>query len=402
MVHKICEIIYDEVMVVDSEFWKGREDEDVFSEGARKKILKKNILEKIKNMKNLRLVRMKISMKELKKSLKIIFIKEAFIKYKYVVLASSFFGIFWLFQNNGVSECKDMMDNIKSVITIIGVSIALIISFLISKLYFDKTIGIERKKIKDTYSKKLTGIRLLLKHVYDNSTFWVTLSDSKNIKNIIEEKHSTLTYKSFCKLDYWGKENLCKSIGINCTLIECYLAIKYIVDYEKPLSVDNLEVVYNLKDLKVLNEMFYKAGLLFDRGQSSSLPDFKDVHDAFSYKILEILNICGISAKNKALSNDDLLDVFSNIHEAYIDKIIKFSKKRISLNAIFLRINFFIYVIIMLLSIVFLSVNNATFDKIYWGNIIITTLIINTIDLTINIFKLFKEESEIKEFLSYE
>jgi hypothetical protein len=135
--------------------------------------------------------------------------------------------ILFIVSFNTISKLEIVDENtvatLETVITAQGIIIAIITTFIFSKIFTERNERIGRKRIIDSYSKKLTALRRLAHKLIAHNEFWLN-EDPK----IIDDKCSGLSVFQFRELDYKTYSEVIKDTGLSEMTIQAYLAAKWL------------------------------------------------------------------------------------------------------------------------------------------------------------------------------
>ena len=119
-------------------------------------------------------------------------------------------------------------------ISSISIIIAIIITYLFSKLFAEKTERVQRKSDIDLLSHKITAFRKLAFQVKGFYEFWKF--GEKNVKGIIERKYKNLSLEDIAtnKIKFEQLKEIEKEVGSRA--LQGYLGIKGLENHEKTIK----------------------------------------------------------------------------------------------------------------------------------------------------------------------
>lgn len=306
----------------------------------------------------------------------------------YLSLGGLFCYVFGCFEQNKVESISSVLNTI---ITCLGIIIAIIITYFFSKLYSERSERIIRKQHIDKYAIRITAVRRISSLLKSHHDFWNQFEGLKHKLNT-ENKHMTLP--EFRSLDYDSLIKLTRDLGEDP--VQTYLSIKYL---EKPSGVPfNPFSMYNHRNytLNELENMEYACSVIWNFFSDY----YKDSNWAnmHSHQRNAIEQNLKVIYPNHELHNKKLLvNVFSDIQEDIQKAYYLTFVNKISVFKLYGRIliNILVFVVIILISVFLLNIMcvNASFYK----NIIVSVFIVNLIDFFRNIYKRVKTDLNITE-----
>lgn len=318
----------------------------------------------------------------------------------YILLAFVFFYLFMLNVNDKEFNKKEILTILISTASII---VAIIITYLFSKLFTEKTIRIERKKEIDSLSIKITDLRRIAHRIRRMHEFW-KFKDT-NVKSIIDRKYPTLTYEEYRSENRIKKYSPEEILVINEELYgtdgQAYLALKGLEDGASDFSFYN-EVNpqnYSIDDISRYKAYSNSFWYLLENSDDA-IVNFKNIHSFWLNIISELyFKITGrhIDEINYKSQIKDLLSEYDNVvfeKHAYLTALNSDIFPAAFKNSF---LNMLIYVLIVLASL-FVFILNVDFRTSLIMTISIVSLFMtNTIALIIIIAQAIKRELNIKE-----
>src|SRR5690606_30789049 len=95
---------------------------------------------------------------------------------------------------NNETEIIEYKEIIKTILTTTGVTVAIIITFLFSKLFSERNERIERKRLIDIESKKITAFRKICHFLRSSNEFWNPFG---NLKRKLDREYNNLTLRNY-------------------------------------------------------------------------------------------------------------------------------------------------------------------------------------------------------------
>lgn len=325
--------------------------------------------------------------------------------YRILTYELSLIFSFLIFINFTDYDKFNKTDTLSTMISVISIILAIIITYLFSKLFSEKTIKIERKKEIDELSKKITYLRKIAFHIRGMHEFW-KFKDI-NIKSRLDHKYSELTYERYRGLvlkdekEFTYEESSKIDEDIYGTSGQAYLALKALEDGENSFvffSEFNPKN-YSLEDIGRYIEYAGSFWYLLDRSDKDTV-NFNNVNK-YNLKFIDdlYLKITG-NQINKEDYRKSIKDLFSHFNSEIFEKhyflnnlnsdnfppIFKSSFYNMLVFLILLILSLFVYVI---------DVNNI-FN--YLASITLLSLFIsNTIDLILITMQSIKTELNVTD-----
>lgn len=299
-------------------------------------------------------------------------------------------------------EKKETLNTIISASSII---LAIIVTYLFSKLFAEKSIRIERKKEIDEFSKKITYLRRIAFHIRGMHDFWSY--KEHNLKSTIDRNYADLLYEEFRGVKIPGIRSFSyeKLDQINKEIFgsdgQAYLALKALEDDENS-SVMFSEFNprnYSLNDIARYKEYSGSFWYFLD----CSDPTFYDFRRVNRFK-LNFVDELYFKITGKQINQEDyrksLKDLFSNYDSEIFEKHYFLN----SLNSDTLPrlfqvsfLNMLVFLILLILSIIIHTVKLNIFIEYLSTIFLLTMFISNSIDLIIITFQTIKNELDVKD-----
>ncbi|PZU83530.1 MAG: hypothetical protein DI529_12525 [Chryseobacterium sp.] len=322
-----------------------------------------------------------------------------------IFLVTSFFS-YKIFLNFASPYVFDKTIILSNLITTISVLIAIIITYLFSKLFSEKSIRVDRKKDIDELAKKLTYLRRIAFHLRGMNRFW-NFKDF-NPKSVIDYKYKDLTWEQYRGLDDkdLNKRDYRKiSYEIGEISGQAYLALKGLQDDESDYSFfgEFHPLTYSLNDLAKYRDYSNSVWYFFENSDSEIVNLAKE-----NRRSLNFVDELYLKIFNKKIDKDNynksIKDTFSYFESEVFDKLIYLT----SLNTnyfpkplIYSFLNMLVYLIILLLSIFILVLNIKEYSAFIYTILILSLFIANTFDLIVIMFYSIKKELKIDDILKF-
>ncbi|AXG74492.1 hypothetical protein DVK85_09695 [Flavobacterium arcticum] len=292
-------------------------------------------------------------------------------------------------------------------ISVVSIIIAIIITYLFSKLFFEKAIMIERKKEIDKISKKITYLRRIAYHIVGFHDFWRL--ESVSIKSKIDSKYPELTYEIYRgddeenrnKISQEERDQVDNDISMSG---QAYLALKGLQDTRNSFEMftEFNPKNYSIEDIQRYDEYVSSVWYFLDK-PNQSMYDFNRVN---SYS-LEFVKELYFKIMNKPINDNEYRTEIKELFNHFTEDVFK---KHLYLNSLnknryfnLFRYSFYnmlIFLIVLILS-VFVYVVQGSEKFEYIATLFLLTLFIsNTIDLIIITYQSIKSELNVEEVYS--
>jgi hypothetical protein len=295
---------------------------------------------------------------------------------------------------------EEILDNLISTNSVI---IAIIITFLFSKLFAEKTIRIERKKEIDELALKVTYMRRIAFHIRGLHEFWKF--DNINIKSIIDNKYNKLTYEEYRGYGKFKNKTYEEFKKIDQDIYgtdgQAYLSLKELEDGENLFNFfsEFNPKNYSLNDIERFRE--YSGSFLYLLENSDdSIVNFNNVSSYKKTFIEELYLKIMKTSINKSDYKGSLKNLFSHFESEIFDKI----QYLISLNSnpfpkilINSFLNLLVFLVLLISSLFILIINLNYYYSFVLSIGVISIFIANTIDLIILTYYSIKDELNINE-----
>lgn len=285
-------------------------------------------------------------------------IKEFYFKRRDVFLSYMWIGVRCLcllafgcillafFENKKV-EYGSSVRILETIISCLGIFIAIIITYFFSKLYSERSERIMRKQRIDKFSIKITAVRRIATFLKSQHEFW---DNFKHLRYKIDTQNRYMTLPSFLDLNFDDLMKFTKDIGEQP--IQTYLSIKYL-EHPSP-SIFNPFSLHNHRNytLDELYTMKYACSVIwsfFDRNYTNE--DLNIIKSFYKEPIIENLKI--LYPEKDSFDNRLLVNVFSDIQPVLEESHYLTYINNISIFGIYGRI---LYNVLIFISIILSSV----------------------------------------------
>ena len=307
--------------------------------------------------------------------------------------------------NNTSENNFDKKEVLSLLFSIISILFAILVTYIYSKLFAEKTIRIERKKEIDEYSLKITSLRSIAFHILGLHEFW-KFQDA-NIKSAVDYHYPDLKYEEFRGYDLPGLRKFTYeewteiNDKIHSTSGQAYLALKGLTDGENNFSFYHTvnPQNYSLNTIQSFIEYCNSFWYLLENSDDR-IVNFNGVHSHWLEPIFEShFRITGKKIKKENLKDEikNLMVIFTTeIFEKhyYLTKLNSDFFPRIFRHNLF---NLLIFLIILVLSLFVFIIDFSTFNNYFLTLILVSFFVSNTIDLFVLTLKSIRTELEITE-----
>ena len=323
----------------------------------------------------------------------------------YPIISFVSFAIFINFTN---PENFDKIEILSILISVLSILVAIVVTYLFSKLFAEKSIKIERKKEIDILSIKVTYFRRIAFHIRSLHEFW--RFNDVNIKSIVDHNYEDLTYEQYRGYDVPGlpKFTYEQSTQIDKDIYgndgQAYLALKGLEDNDNRFSFfsEFNPKNYSLDDISRYKEYTNSFWYFLDRSDDV-IVSFNGLSNYWLNMITELYQKItgkGIDTDNYKKDIKELFGYFDTelfekqfyLTSLNSNKMPVFFKKSLLNMVIFLALlicGLFVFVINLNQEFTFLSTT-----------IILSFFVANTVDLIILTTQSIKSELDIKEIFS--
>lgn len=320
---------------------------------------------------------------------------------RYLVLLLLGMIILILFLNFQL-KYDEYIDILPILLSTTGITIAIIISFIFTKLFTEKNERIERKRLIDLESKKVTAFRKICHFFKGSFEFWTTFG---NLKNKLDKKYINLSLKSYdsSEIDYETYSAFCEEVNYGELGGQAYVGLRLIEgkEYSDINYLDSqLRKNYTLKEIADINDASGRIWSFFDH-YKRKMVEIGTVSELQLNQIKKNILIIYPEYNIDNLDNVKLQNTFSDFQESTTRKLYYLTQKNsASFGKQFnlLLTNLSLFVIMIIVGVMILSLNYKESVKIFHLQIYISFFILLVIDLLVNVVQSIRNELIIEEF----
>ena len=305
-----------------------------------------------------------------------------------------------IFMNYSSSFLFDKKEILGVLISVVSIIVAIVVTFLFSKLFAEKSERIQRKSDIDILSHKITALRKIAFHIRGFHSFWKF--SQNNIKTKMDHEYNYLEYEDM-RSDKYTYDELTPIIqDVGETAIQAYLGLKGLEDGESSFGFFQSfnPRNYSLNDVIRFQQYTNAFWYLLDRS-SDDIVNFNQI-GRYSLNFIDELYF---EITSKRINQEDykgdikelfgLFDVEIFRKHYYLSKLNSSLMPKIFISSL---LNMLIFILILIFGI-FIFICDLQFLKEYSFTLLITSLFIaNTFDLLILIIISLKNELRISEF----
>lgn len=299
----------------------------------------------------------------------------------------------------------DKKEILSTIISVASIILAIIVTYLFSKLFAEKSIRIERKKEIDEFSKKITYLRRIAFHIRGMFDFW--RHERHNLKAIMDGKYADLLYEEYRGAEipgirhftYEESEKIDKEIF--GTDGQAYLALKALEDDESSFAMfsEFNPQNYSLDDIARYKEYAGSFWYFLDRSDRE-VYNFKRVNRYHLNFIDELYFKITGNQINQEDYRQSIKDLFSLYDSEIFEKHYFLNNLNSNIFPRVFKVSFFnmlMFLILVIMSLIFFSITiNSTFEYII-TIFLLSIFISNTLDLIIITFQSIKSELDVKD-----
>ena len=300
----------------------------------------------------------------------------------YPIVSIVSFAIFLNFTDQIDFDKKEVLSVLISVISIL---VAIVVTYLFSKLFTEKAIKIERKKDIDVMSNKVTYFRRIAFHIRSLHGFWKF--GDVNIKSIVDHNYNKLSYEQYRGYNIRGQKKF--TYEESCKIDEdiygndgqAYLALKGLEDNDNRFAffTEFNPKNYSLDDISRYKEYTNSFWNFLDNS-SDAIVTFDGHSNYWLNKISELyLKITGNSIDTTNYKRD-IQELYAYFDTELFDKQFYLTSLNSNKMPIFFKsslINMVIFLILLITSIFMFVINHE--QSFLWTIIILSFFIANTI-----------------------
>ncbi|NDW11159.1 hypothetical protein [Dysgonomonas sp. 520] len=199
----------------------------------------------------------------------------------------SFGCILLAFFENKKVEHESSVGILETIISCLGIFIAIIITYFFSKLYSERSERIMRKQRIDGFSIKITAVRRIATLLKSQHEFW---DNFKHLRYRIDTQNRYMTLPSFLELNFDDLMEFTKDIGEQP--VQTYLSVKYLEHPSpsgfNPFSLHNHRN-YSLDELDIMKYACSVIWSFFDKNHTDR--DWNLIKSFYKDPIIENLKI---------------------------------------------------------------------------------------------------------------
>lgn len=283
--------------------------------------------------------------------------------------------------------------------------IAIMVTYLFSKLFAEKTIRVERKKEIDEYAIKITQLRNIAFRILDMHEFWKLRT--VNIKSAVDYHYPNLTYEEYRGYDIPGirkftyDEHTEMNDKIHGVSGQSYLALKGLTNGENEFLfyAEVNPQNYSLEDIERYTEYCNSFWYFLDNSDDT-IVNFNKVHKYWLEPIIESAS----RIMGKKIKIENLKEEIKNLMVLFTTSIFEKHYYFTKLNSDFFPAifkqslsNILIFVIIVILSLFVFIIEFSSHFNHFLTLIIVALFVTNTIDLIVLTIKSIRRELEVTE-----
>lgn len=321
--------------------------------------------------------------------------------FRYLLLILLGFLILKTFFKNEL-VLSDYNEIIKTILTTTGVTVAIVITFLFSKLFSERNERIERKRLIDIESKKITAFRKICHFLKSSHEFWNPFG---NLKNKLDNKYKYLKLNDYDseKIEYERYRAFINEVNYGEGGGQAYVGLREIEGNERSGLVyydSQLRKNYSLNEISLINDASNRVWSFLDRNRGELIA-FDAISEGNRQEIEK--NILLIHPEYEADGVDiaKLRNLFDEVHESITRKLFMLTQKNsrfLGRRFNLLLVDLAVFVFLIIGGIFIMSLDYSEFKKIYDFQVLITVFIIGVIDLLLNVVFAIRKELIIEDF----
>ena len=323
--------------------------------------------------------------------------------YRILLYEVTFFSTIIIFLCLTDYQSFNKTESLGILISITSIIIAIIITFLFSKLFSEKTIKVERKKEIDELAIKITYLRRIAFHIRGMHDFWEI--GKSNAKSIIDNKYKKLLYEEYRGYDGYKNYDYDSWVIINKeiheTIGQSYLALKGLEDGQNTYSffLEFNPQNYSLDDIVRYKEYAGSFWSLLDRSDKT-IVNFDRV-SSYDLNFIDELYF-KITGKqiNKADYRSEIKELLSYFDSEIFEKHYYLTKLNSDNYPLVFRNSFnnmLIFLVLLILSLILYVINLNPLISFLTAIGLLALFISNTIDLIIITVQSIKLELTVNE-----
>jgi hypothetical protein len=311
------------------------------------------------------------------------------------LIVTSIFSACYIFVSDKQISLSKSDTILNTIITSLGIILAIVTTFIFSKVFSERTERIERKKIIDSYSKKVTALRRLAhKILLHNDIIWLNAQPRG-----IEELYPGLDLWSFRNAEYNKYMEIIKKTGGSELSIQAYLAAK-MIEGRKPTEYmldPTFHKNYSLEEIGMYREVSIYIYSFLSEYQSEI--HLERLHSYWLTAIQEEVQI--IDENHEKLEIKSLYLVFNEAYANYLVRLYELTQrnsKNVGTSFEGLLFDLALSSVIIIISVYALTFSICDHSKDMLMRISLCGLITVVVDILINTFISTKKELVVNEF----
>lgn len=299
----------------------------------------------------------------------------------------------------------DKKETLNTIISVVSIILAIIITYLFSKLFAEKTVRVERKKEIDEFAKKITYLRRIAFHIRGMHDFWK--HNYHNLKSIMDNQYSDLLYEQYKGYKIPGIEQFTyeESTRINKEIFGtdggAYLALKGLEDNGNSFSffTEFNPQNYSLNDILRYKEYASSFWYFLDRSDPETY-NFNRVNKYHLNYVDELYFKITGNQINQEDYRQNIKDLFSLFDSEIFEKHYFLNNLNADIFPRIFRVSFFnmlVFLILLIFSVILYTITTSlNFD--YLSTLFLLSLFIsNTFDLIVITFQSIKSELDVND-----
>lgn len=320
---------------------------------------------------------------------------------RYTVLVLIGFLILRLMFNNQL-QYEDYKSILTTILSTTGITVAIIVSFLFTKLFSERDERIARKRLIDIESHKVTAFRKICHFLKGSSEFWKPFG---NLKNKLDHKYSRLTLASYdsSEIDYEKYSAFLEEVNYGESGGQAYVGLREIEgkEFSGIAYYDSqLRKNYSLDEIRQIHDSSNRAWSFFDKYKTEMI-ELSEISQLELKQIKKNIEYIYPDYEIDKLNNEKLREMFDEFHESISRKLFSLTQKNIGLFGKRFNLllgNLVLFVLIVIAGVFMLSLNYLECHKIFDIQVLISIFLIGVIDLLINVVQAIRKELTIDEF----
>ena len=310
-------------------------------------------------------------------------------------------AVIFLIQRIFVLSSSDYEKILSLLISTIGITVAIIISFLFSKLYSEKNERIERKRRIDFLSKKITALRKIVHFIRRSHEFWNHFN--KNIKHFLDSKYKDLTLYDYDRMGYDLHRSFHEEVDFGELAAQAYLGLKEIEGKVRSTIVflDRLyRKNYTLEELAIFKDSCERMWSFMDH-HPGVFREISTLSILETKPIKENLKIIYPDFSEEDFNNKKLKQLFDDFADGHIrEQYYLTQRNSVSFGKSFnsLLFDLVVFVLLIICGILILSVDLTADLKLIITNIIVALFSAIVIDLLANVIMSIRKELTVMDF----